>query len=92
VADTPIPTDPRLIQSVQLPTPPGRVDGIVSLDPPQVQCRGCGVIAEGRPGKLALLVMTCGIHFHLGDGREQRLCAECRSGCTCTTCRGGRRG
>lgn len=74
---------------VQLPTLPGRVDGIVSLDPPKVQCRSCGVIAEGRPGKLAFLVLTCRILFHVADGRTRRLCAECRAGCTCTTCRGG---
>lgn len=79
---TATPADP-----VQLPTVPGCVDGIVSLDPPRVQCRGCGVIASGAPGKLALLVLTCRIHFHVADGRTRRLCADCRAGCTCVTCR-----
>lgn len=70
----------------QLPTMPGLVDGIVSLDPPQVQCRGCGVLATGVTGKVALLILTCNILFHSAD-RSKRLCADCRAGCTCITCR-----
>lgn len=74
----------------QLPTLPGLVDGIVSLDPPQVQCRGCGVIATGDPRRrraLNVLILTCRIHFHVADGHTKRLCADCRAGCTCVTCR-----
>jgi hypothetical protein len=77
----------------QLPTMPGLVDGIVSLDPPQVQCRGCGVIATGESHPrgshiaLNLVILTCRILFHVADGRTKRLCADCRAGCTCTTCR-----
>jgi hypothetical protein len=71
----------------QLPTMPGLVDGIVSMDPPRVQCRGCGVIATGVTGKAALLILTSGILFHVADGRTKRLCAACRAGCTCATCR-----
>ena len=73
--------------TIQLPTVPDRVDGIVSLDPPQVQCRGCGVIATGEPGKLGVLVLTCGIVFHVADQRTRRLCPQCRAGCDCMTCR-----
>jgi hypothetical protein len=77
----------RAMEAVeQLPTMPGLVDGIVSLDPPQIQCRGCGVIATGVTGKAALLVLTAGILFHAAD-RSKRLCAACRTGCTCMTCR-----
>jgi hypothetical protein len=71
----------------QLPTMPGLVDGIVSLDPPQIQCRGCGVLATGATGKVALLILTCNILFHVADGRTKRLCTDCRAGCTCITCR-----
>jgi hypothetical protein len=72
----------------QLPTLEGCVDGIVSREPPMLQCRGCGVVHIGQSGKLALLVVTSSIHFHVGDGRTRRLCADCRAGCTCPTCRG----
>jgi hypothetical protein len=77
--------EPRMIRE-QLPTMPGLVDGIVSLDPPQVQCRGCGVIATGVTGKAAFLILTANIVFHAAD-RTKRLCADCRAGCTCMTCR-----
>jgi hypothetical protein len=78
----------RVMETVeQLPTKPGLVDGIVSMDPPQVQCRGCGVIATGVTGKVALLILTCNIVFHVADGRTKRLCAACRRGCTCASCR-----
>lgn len=73
--------------TAQLPTVEGRVDGVVSLDPPMLQCRGCGVVHTDRPGKLALLILTSNIIFHVGDGRTRRLCADCRAGCTCPTCR-----
>lgn len=78
---------PETLPAGQLPTVPGLVDGIVSVASPKVQCRGCGTIANGDPGKLALLVLTCGIIFHVADGRRTRLCVECRRGCTCHTCR-----
>lgn len=69
------------------PTVPGFVHGIVSLDPPQIQCDGCGLIAEGRAGgghqALNLLILTCGIRFnpkvHLYSDRR-RLCRECAVG------------
>lgn len=70
-----------------LPAVAGLVDGIVSLNPPRVQCRGCGVIATGEAGKLNLLALTCNIIFHRADGWTTRLCAGCRAGCTCETCR-----
>jgi hypothetical protein len=76
----------------QLPTLAGKVDGVVSLDPPMIQCRGCGVIHTGEPGKLWLLTQTCNILFHVADGRTRRLCADCRAGCSCPTCRDRRRG
>lgn len=61
---------------VPLETVPGYVHGIVSLDPPTVQCDGCGLTVPAS--HLNLLILTCGIEFdtHGGDGR--RLCRECR--------------
>ena len=61
------------------PDVPGYVHGIVSVDPPMVQCDGCGYIAEGdgsRRKALNLLIQTCGIEFDFpSDGR--RLCRDC---------------
>lgn len=58
-----------------LPTVEGYVHGVVSLDPPSIQCDGCGHIATGE--RLATVALTSGILFTLGDPR--RLCAECRN-------------
>lgn len=58
------------------PDLPGKVHGIVSLDPPTVQCDGCGWTYSRT--NLGLAVLTSGINFNprLNDGR--RLCAGCR--------------
>jgi hypothetical protein len=58
-----------------LPDVPGLVHGIKSVNPPKVQCDGCGHIATGD--RLNLVILTCGIRFnpHVGDGR--RLCRDC---------------
>lgn len=63
---------------VPLPDVEGLVHGIVSVDPPRVQCDGCGLVATGR--KLTTTILTCGITFnarlfHHGD--ERRLCRDC---------------
>lgn len=58
---------------------PGFVHGIVSLDPPKIQCDGCRLIATGDD--LNLLILTCGITFDTrgGEGWEKRrLCRDCR--------------
>ena len=61
-----------------LPTVPGKVHGIVSLDPPTIRCDGCGHEATGRT--LAMVVRYSGIEFdparYLADPR--RLCRGCR--------------
>ena len=63
-----------------LPDVPGKVHGIVSLDPPTVQCDGCGHEATGD--RLGFLIVTCGIKFNPAlyqTGRDQRrLCSGCR--------------
>lgn len=75
----------------QFPTLPGVVDGIISIDPPRLQCRGCGRIDEGKPGKMNLLIITSDIYFHGAgwpDGTNPRLCQTCRlaRGCDCSRC------
>ena len=57
------------------PDLPGKVHGIVSLDPPTVQCDGCGYTYSNP--HLGLAVLTSGIQFHpRHPGR--RLCRDCR--------------
>jgi hypothetical protein len=57
-----------------LPDLPGYVHGIVSVDPPKVQCDECGLIASGE--SLNMLILTAGFTFHRSQpGR--RLCRDC---------------
>lgn len=60
----------------QRPTLPGKVDGIISMDPFTLQCRDCGETYVGeRP---ALSVILSGFHFHVCEGRDGvRRCPEC---------------
>ena len=61
------------------PTLPGCVHGIVSLDPPTVQCDGCGYEHSHRT--LAIAVLCSGIEFNPRvSGGGPRLCRECRGG------------
>jgi len=63
---------------VPLPDVPGLVHGIVSVDPPMVQCDGCGLVATGPAGRGGLTVILADITFDRGDGFTERLCGECR--------------
>ena len=67
-----------------LPDVPGRVHGIVSLDPPTVQCDGCAKRVDYRTLSLSgdhhnLTILTCGIEFNstLYPGDDRRLCRDC---------------
>ena len=68
--------------AVQLPTIPGKVEGIVGWDPVQLQCRDCGVIhtckhAPGT-GKLGFDILLAGFRFHICEGRTGvRRCPSC---------------
>lgn len=53
----------------------GYVHGIVSLDPPRVQCDGCGLVAEGD--SLSLTILFCQIVFNSRVGCGRRMCYEC---------------
>lgn len=61
-----------------LPDVPGKVHGIVSLDPPTIQCDGCG--ATFSQPKLAMAVLLSGIRFdprRYGRGDRRRMCTTC---------------
>lgn len=61
-----------------LPDLPGLVHGIVSLDPPTIQCDGCGYVYT-RP-HLAHAVILSGIGFNARAaqrGDRRRLCVHC---------------
>ena len=56
-------------------TVPGYVHGIVSIDPPQIRCDGCGHTPTGP--NLNMLVLTCVIEFYPMSHDKRRLCREC---------------
>lgn len=62
----------------QLPTVPGKVDGVVSLSPFTLQCRDCGATAVMESGRIATFVILSGYHFHACEGRDGvRRCPDC---------------
>jgi hypothetical protein len=68
-----------------LPDIPGKVHGIVQLEPfVRIQCDGCGYLHDGAPGKTAIAILTCGINFsprryrHPRHPDTRRLCHDCR--------------
>ena len=91
----PVPPEGGVMLPVIYPTLPGKTSGVISLDPPRVQCQECGIIGE-HPWSLMLAVRQCGLRFH--RGWVGRLCRECRmvrsvaEGCGCTRCREDRTG
>ena len=69
---------------ILLPDVPGKVHGIVSLDPITIQCDGCAKLADhrtlGLPGDHHnLTILTCGIVFNpaLYPDDDRRLCRDC---------------
>lgn len=71
---------------VLLPDLPGKVHGIVQLDPfVRIQCDGCGHIHDGEPGKTAFAILTAGIQFsprrcqRRTNPDRRRLCRACRA-------------
>lgn len=56
----------------------GLAHGIVSVDPPKVQCDGCGLVATGD--RMTSTILFCGIKFNsrvYDHGDPRRLCADC---------------
>lgn len=68
-------------QMLPQPTLPGYVHGIVSIDPPTVQCDGCGVTSS-KHHRLTLAILISGIIFcprlYASGEDRRRLCAACR--------------
>lgn len=62
---------------VQLPTLPGKVDGIVGWDPLVLQCRDCGATYTGARRSVAADVILSGYHFHTCEPGSGRRCPEC---------------
>lgn len=78
--------NPQQLAFGLLPDLPGKVHGIVQLEPfVRIQCDGCGFIHDGKPGKIATGIILSGIYFHHRryrsaiDQDRRRLCRSCRS-------------
>lgn len=66
------------MSAAQLPTIPGKVDGIVGMDPCVLQCRACGATATQDVRGAGLFITLSGFHFHVCDGRSGlRMCPSC---------------
>lgn len=63
----------------QMPTLPGKVEGIVGLNPLVLQCRDCGDTYTGKhPDRGGFDVILSGYHFHRCEGRAgRRRCPDC---------------
>ena len=85
-----------------LPSMVPGVEGVVSVDPPVLQCQTCGVMADRQSVGLStagldLVAALSHIHFHCPpwpDGTNPRECRPCRlaRGCACAECSWQRRG
>ena len=67
----------RPVSAEQLPTLPGKVDGIIGLDPLVLQCRSCGVTYTGTRRRIAVDVILSGFHFHGCEKGGGRKCPDC---------------
>lgn len=63
----------------QLPTLPGKVDGIVGWDPLVLQCRECGTTHVGDRYNVAAEIILSGFHFHSCVPGSGRRCPPCLS-------------
>lgn len=62
----------------QFPTLPGKVEGIVGMDPLVLQCRDCGDTYTGQRRSLGADIILSGFHFHGCEGRDGvRRCPPC---------------
>lgn len=62
---------------IQLPTLPGKADGIVGIAPLVLQCRSCGVTYTGRRQRLAADIILSGFRFHTCEEGGGRKCPDC---------------
>lgn len=64
--------------TAQMPTLPGKAEGIVGMEPCVVQCRDCGATATQEGRSLASFIILTGFHFHTCEGRGgKRRCPNC---------------
>lgn len=59
------------------PTLPGKVRGIIGMDPLKLQCGDCGVIHEQCTRNVAVCIMTAGFEFHRCETDSPRRCPSC---------------
>lgn len=68
-------------EKAQMPTLPGKVDGIVGWDPVVLQCRDCGATYTGTVRRNAGAdIILSGYRFHAcerGTGMSRRRCPDC---------------
>lgn len=65
-------------QLLPQPTVPGKVAGIIGMDPLTVQCAECGATASRTTERTgAAFIILCGYRFHLCQSDERRLCPTC---------------
>lgn len=78
-------------QLLQQPTIPGKVDGFISVDPWQIQCRECGVITT-KPDESRIAIWVILARFTFCPVDNVRRCPECRADHrkTCDRCRWAR--
>mgnify|MGYP003142669499 CR=1 FL=1 len=62
---------------VQLPTLPGKVDGIVNWDPLVLQCRACGTTYQGGRERRGFDIILSGYGFHTCEPGSGRHCRDC---------------
>jgi hypothetical protein len=62
--------------TAQLPTIPGKVDGIVGWEPCVLQCRVCGDTTTQEGRSVATFIILSRFHFHTC---EERKCPTCRA-------------
>lgn len=64
--------------TAQLPTIPGKVDGIVGWEPCVLQCRSCGATTTQDRKSVATFIILSGFHFHICEERKGvRMCPDC---------------
>lgn len=66
------------MSATQLPTIPGKVDGVVGWAPCVLQCRECGRTATQDGRSAATFIILSGFHFHTCEGQGSgRKCPDC---------------
>lgn len=79
------------MSAAQMPTLPGKVDGIVGWEPCVLQCRKCGATATQEGRSAATFIILSGYGFHTCEGRTgMRRCPTCLAAAESTCPSSGR--